>query len=60
MVQTVFSGFTDACGDKKISADKTTQKQFWSASSYPIADPKKIIGHLLQYIEIDRPKLYGA
>ena len=31
-----------------------------SASSYHIADPKNIIGHLLQYIEIDKLKLYEA
>ena len=51
-------GFTDVHGNKNISADKRTQKYF--SFLLHIADPKKIIGHLLQNIEIDRLKLYGA
>lgn len=60
MVQTFLSVFTDAYGDKNISADKRTQKYICSASSCPITDPKIIIGHPLRYKEIYRLKLYEA
>ena len=60
MSQNFPRGFTDVHSDKNISADERTQKQFWSTSSYPIADLKNDISYLLQYIENYRLKLYGA
>ena len=38
----------------------TKERKSNLASSYHIADPKYIVGHLLQYIEIDKLMLYGA
>ena len=57
MVQTFFGGFTDVYGDNNISADKRTQVivvSFFLSHSWL----KNIMGYLLQYIEIDRLKLY--
>ena len=42
MAQKFSGGFTDIHGDKTISADRRNQNLFWSASCYPIADPKML------------------